>query len=47
MIAAWCELRAAFRTFRTERIWGFEVLEDTFTDQAETLRALYLEERGY
>lgn len=47
LIGAWCELRGAFRTFRTERIWGCDVLEDSFSDQAETLRSLWREREGY
>lgn len=43
MVAAWCELRTGFRHFRTDRIYGCDVLSDTFTDQAETLRALWSE----
>lgn len=30
MLAAWCELRDDFRTFRLDRIDGFEVLQDRF-----------------
>jgi predicted DNA-binding transcriptional regulator YafY len=30
MLAAWCELRSDFRTFRLDRIGGFEVLPDRF-----------------
>ena len=44
MIAAWCELRNGFRHFRTDRIWGCDVLEEDFQDQAETLHALWSEQ---
>lgn len=44
MIAAWCELRNGFRHFRTDRIWGCEVLEEGFQDQAEMLHALWSEQ---
>ncbi len=38
VLAAWCELRDDFRNFRTDRITRYEVLEDGFPGQAETLR---------
>ncbi|OCW58956.1 helix-turn-helix transcriptional regulator [Hoeflea olei] len=41
MLACWCELRAGFRHFRTDRIHGCEVLEARFTGQGDTLRALW------
>ena len=47
MIAGWCELRAAFRHFRTDRIYDYAVLEDSFADQAETLRALWSEHNNW
>lgn len=47
IIAAWCELRGAFRHFRTERIWACDMLEESFTDQATALHALWLEQEGY
>lgn len=45
MLAAWCELRAGFRHFRHDRIIECDVLEDRFTGQGQTLRALWHE--GY
>ena len=33
LLAAWCELRVDFRTFRLDRINGFTVLEDKFLDE--------------
>ncbi|WP_075996526.1 helix-turn-helix transcriptional regulator [Salaquimonas pukyongi] len=47
MLAAWCELRGAFRHFRTDRIWGCEPLEEHFTGQGSTLRRLWLEQTGF
>lgn len=47
LIAAWCELRDGFRSFRTDRVWACEMLEEDFADQAEALRALWLEKNGY
>ena len=44
MIAAWCELRLAFRHFRQDRIWGCDVSEESFEGQAEALRALWMEQ---
>ena len=39
MLAAWCELRGAFRHFRTDRIWSCDVLEAGFAEgQAALLR---------
>ncbi len=32
-LAAWCELRQTFRSFRIDRITGLEVLEETFRDE--------------
>ncbi len=33
LLAAWCELRVDFRTFRLDRINGFAVLEERFADE--------------
>ncbi|UYV37715.1 YafY family transcriptional regulator [Rhodobacteraceae bacterium D3-12] len=41
MLAAWCELRASFRHFRTDRIYDCTPLDDLFEDQADTLRSLW------
>ena len=46
MIAAWCELRGGFRHFRTDRIYGCIVLEDSFAAQGAALRALW-QEKNY
>lgn len=47
MIGAWCELRREFRHFRTDRIWEWEALDDTFADQAQTLRDLWAEQNRW
>lgn len=41
MLACWCELRAGFRHFRTDRIYGCSVLDETFTGQGDALRAIW------
>ncbi len=41
VIAAWCELRGAFRYFRTDRIWACNVSEDSFAGQGAMLRKLW------
>lgn len=40
LLAGWCELRGAFRHFRTDRIWAWQMLDETFTCQGMGLRAL-------
>ncbi|MCV6585701.1 MAG: YafY family transcriptional regulator [Marinibacterium sp.] len=47
LLAAWCELRGGFRHFRADRIWAAELLEDSFADQAPTLRQLWDEAEGW
>lgn len=47
IVAAWCELRGAFRHFRTDRVWGCDVLDDSFTDQATSLRQLWIEQERF
>ncbi len=44
MLAARCELRASFRHFCTDRIYGCDVLEDDFTGEGEILRNLWFEQ---
>jgi predicted DNA-binding transcriptional regulator YafY len=39
MLVAWCELRAAFRSFRTDRVAGAEFLEDRYPERPAVLRA--------
>lgn len=43
MLAAWCELRGAFRHFRTDRIWTCIPSGQQFVGQSATLLALWLE----
>lgn len=43
LLASWCELRGAFRHFRTDRIWGCEPLEASFVGQGAGLRQLLRE----
>ena len=47
MLAGWCELRASFRHFRTDRIYGCDVLDDRFSGQSEALRAIWLEQNPW
>ncbi len=43
MLAGWCELRHAFRHFRTDRIYGCDLLEQDFRDQGAALQDLWLQ----
>ena len=45
MLCAWCELRVAFRHFRTDRIRSVEVLEEKFPERTEALRRKWKKER--
>lgn len=47
IVAAWCELRSSIRHFRTDRVWACDVLDDTFTDQAVSLRQLWIEQEKF
>jgi predicted DNA-binding transcriptional regulator YafY len=47
MLAGWCELRAGFRHFRTDRIYGCDVLPDRFAGQAGALRMVWLEQTSW
>jgi len=38
MLAAWCELRGAFRSFRTDRVAGAEFLEERYPERPAVLR---------
>lgn len=44
LLAGWCELRAGFRHFRTDRVYGCDVLDERFTGQAGALRMVWLEQ---
>lgn len=46
ILAAWCELRGGFRHFRTDRIYGCEMLEDTFICQGGILRQMWAEQEA-
>ncbi|MEM0922754.1 MAG: YafY family protein [Pseudomonadota bacterium] len=46
LLAAWCELRAAFRHFRTDRIWACSALDEQFAEDAPALRRLWAEQHG-
>lgn len=41
LLAAWCEMRQGLRHFRTDRIYACDFLDDYFTGQGDTLRALW------
>jgi len=41
-LAGWCELRNGLRHFRTDRIYGWEKLDDHFVSQGDVLRDLWL-----
>lgn len=41
MLACWCELRAGFRHFRTDRIYECRVLDEFFAGQGDALRAIW------
>ena len=47
MLAAWCELRAQFRHFRMDRIYACTALNETFAEQAETLRSLWRDQNSW
>jgi len=38
LLAAWCELRQAFRHFRTDRITGAEFLKDSYDLKSNELK---------
>jgi len=44
IIVAWCELRQAFRHFRTDRIKSAHFLNETYPERAEILRAAWWKE---
>jgi predicted DNA-binding transcriptional regulator YafY len=39
LLVAWCELRQAFRSFRTDRVGAARFLDDRFPERPATLRA--------
>jgi len=46
VVAAWCELREAFRHFRADRIVRMEVTETRFSGHGVRMRAAWLKEVG-
>ena len=47
MLAGWCELRQNYRHFRTDRIYGCDLLEDRFEGEGEGLRATWMLEQRW
>ena len=43
LLASWCEKRAGFRHFRTDRIYNCVKLDDQFSGEGQMLRQLWLE----
>ena len=39
LVVAWCELRADFRSFRTDRVFSAEFLEERYPERPAILRA--------
>jgi len=46
LLVCWCELRVAFRSFRTDRVSGAEFHEERYPDRPATLRARWRRERS-
>ncbi len=46
VIAAWCELREAFRHFRADRVHACQFLDETFIGEGSKLREQWKHERG-
>ena len=46
LIVSWCELRGAFRTFRTDRMVEAEVLADKYRERRAVLLKRWSEEQG-
>lgn len=44
LLVAWCELRGAFRHFRTDRMFSADLLEAEFAAEAPVLRRLWQEQ---
>ena len=47
LLAAWCELRGDFRHFRTDRLYGCEVLDECFAEHKSALRSLWQEQHEW
>ena len=46
LITAWCELRQAFRNFRTDRVSALEVLDARFPIPLEKLRRQWMDQEA-
>ena len=46
VLVAWCELRAGFRHFRTDRIDGLAVLEARYPERRSSLVRAWREQQG-
>ncbi|MFZ6653707.1 helix-turn-helix transcriptional regulator [Undibacterium sp. TJN19] len=46
VVVAWCELRADFRHFRTDRIQGLQVSDDTYPRSRQALLKEWREQQG-
>ncbi len=47
ILIGWCELRGALRHFRTDRLYGCDVLDEHFIGESETLRRLWLDQLNW
>ena len=47
LLIGWCDLRAAFRHFRTDQIYGCQLLEAAFVGQSKTLRTLWSQQNRW
>ncbi|WP_417672622.1 helix-turn-helix transcriptional regulator [Pseudodonghicola sp.] len=47
LLAGWCELRGGFRHFRTDRMLGAELLDQSFAEEAPALRRLWREQEDW
>jgi predicted DNA-binding transcriptional regulator YafY len=47
LLAGWCELRGGFRHFRTDRMYGADLLEESFAEEAPVLRKLWREQEDW
>ena len=47
LLAGWCELRGGFRHFRTDRMLGAELLDQSFAEEAQMLRRLWREQEDW
>ena len=47
LLVGWFDLRAGFRHFRTDRIYGCPLLEAAFVGQIKTLRKLWSQQNRW